>query len=60
MKGSVLVPVKSGSMASSQTLKLTTAGRGIQEPSEYESAAEKVSPPTWKRPPPRPASNARR
>ncbi len=44
VKGSVLVPIKSGSMASSQTLKLAIAGRGIQEPSEYESATGQVLP----------------
>ena len=38
VKGSVVVPVKSGSMLSSQTLK-SSATKGIQEPSEYETAA---------------------
>jgi hypothetical protein len=43
VKGSVLVPVKSGSMLSSQTLKFT-ATRGIQEVSEYETATGQTVP----------------
>ena len=45
VKGSVLVPVKSGSMLSTQTLKFTNGGgRGIQAPSEYETATGQLAP----------------
>jgi alpha-tubulin suppressor-like RCC1 family protein len=44
VKGSVLLPVKSGSMVSSQTLKFAAASRGVQEPSEYETASGQAVP----------------
>ena len=44
VKGSVLLPVKSGSMLSSQTLKFAAASRGVQEPSEYETASGQALP----------------
>jgi hypothetical protein len=43
VQGSVVVPVKSGSMLSSQTLK-SSASKGIQEPSEYETATGQTVP----------------
>ena len=44
VRGGVLVPVKSGSMLASQTLKFATAGgRGIQGPSEYETSIGPVA-----------------
>ena len=43
VKGSVVIPVKSGSMLGSQTLKFT-ATKGIQELSEYESSTGQLVP----------------
>jgi len=44
VRGGVLVPVKSGSMLSSQTLKFAAATRGVQEPFEYETASGQAVP----------------
>ena len=60
VKGSVLLPVKSGSMLSSQTLKFAAASRGVQEPSEYETASGQAVPAYLDWAPPPPASNGPR
>ena len=43
VKGAVVVPLKSGSMLSSQTIKFA-ATKGVQELSEYETAAGQTGP----------------